>query len=64
MTQETTQITHESLSKAVHAARKGGQRAARTLSEGQRLLSLAMLDKGRPAKPAVDRAFVQHGICL
>lgn len=56
--------TTENLGKALESARKNSKRAARKLSDGHRLLSLAMLDQGRTAQPAVDRAFVQHGGCF
>lgn len=62
MSQDTVSRT-EQLGKAFESARKNSKRAARKLSEGQ-LLSLAMLDQGRPSQPAIDRAFVQHGVCL
>jgi len=63
MSQENT--SHPSrFGKALETARKGGQRAARKLTGKQDLLSLAMLDQGRKSKPAIDRAFVQHGVCL
>lgn len=52
------------LGKALESARKGGQRAARKLTGKHSLLSLAMLDQGSKNKPAIDRAFVQHGVCL